>query len=428
MTIEFMENEEDSPVNGTVKPLNQHNYWQKWRLQWRSQWQCWGRSFLFVGLGLVLALGPHLPVVAQAVSTNSANAASSELRGVWLTNIDSDVLFSEEKIRDAVIRLDRLHFNTVYPTVWNGGYTLYPSKVAEEATGIKIDPNPDLQDRDMLAEVVDLGHKRGLTVIPWFEYGLMAPADSELVRRHPDWVSTRKDGNAIYRKGDKDLVWLTPVHPGVQRLLVDMITEVVEHYDVDGVQLDDHFGMPVEVGYDAYTVGLYQQEHQGRRPPDNPRDPEWMRWRADKVSDMLAKIYAGVKTRKPNCLFSISPNPREFSYKEYLQDWVAWGRLGLVDELIVQVYRNDHGRFLYELNDFNHPDLRRVRQRVPVSIGILTGLRVVNMDIEEITRQVEVTRNRQFSGMAFFFYESLGDRDEAFAGMFPNPATRPSRA
>ena len=45
------------------------------------------------------------------------NPRKTELRGVWLTNIDSDVFFSRKNVTDAVNRLDELNFNTIYPTV-----------------------------------------------------------------------------------------------------------------------------------------------------------------------------------------------------------------------------------------------------------------------------------------------------------------------
>ena len=52
-----------------------------------------------------------------------------EIRGVWLTNIDSDVLFEQSKLKNGIEKLAKLNFNTLYPTVWNWGYTLYPSQV-----------------------------------------------------------------------------------------------------------------------------------------------------------------------------------------------------------------------------------------------------------------------------------------------------------
>lgn len=396
----------------------------------RSPWQRKIRSLLLWGLGLVVALTVHLPLVAAAQSTPNAivPAQGTELRGVWLTNVDSDVLFSRNKLEQAIERLADLHFNTIYPTVWNGGYTLYPSAVAEAWIGEAVEPIPELDDRDVLAEAIEIGHKRGLTVIPWYEFGLMAPENSALVRRHPEWIMSRKDGSQVFAQGDQGqhrFVWLNPAHPEVQDMMAGLATEVVDKYDVDGIQFDDHFGTPVELGYDAYTVQLYQQEHNGRLPPDNPRDIDWMRWRASKVTNMMVKIFSSIKTRKPSCLISLSPNPREFSYEEYLQDWYPWVRLRFIDELVIQVYRTDMQRFISELES---PDLLAIRSRVPVSIGILTGLRVLNVATQQVEEQVKTTRDRQYAGFSFFFYGTMDNHNSAFQALFPAPASRPNRS
>lgn len=387
----------------------------------------------FVGLlclGLVMALAA--PVGAQVASPLTSpltsplsNRASSagEIRGVWLTNVDSDVLFSRDNLRNAIRRLDRLNFNTLYPTVWNGGYTLYPSQVAKTAFGVELDPEPGLQGRDMLEEAIESGHSRGLAVIPWFEFGLMAPADSELVQRHPDWVTARRDGSKVFNvHGEDRSVWLSPAHPGVQEFLVKLVAEVVDKYDIEGIQFDDHLGMPVEVGYDDYTVRLYQQEHNGRRPPNNPSDAAWMRWRANKLSELMRRVYSAAKQGNPNCIVSLSPNPKNFAYQKYLQDWDGWQRANYIDELIVQVYRTGRSSFL---NEIDQPDLRALSSRLPVGIGILTGLSTRNVSTRDIEDQVRLTRDRRFAGVSFFFYETLGRRDAVFQALFPRPVERP---
>lgn len=388
----------------------------------------------FVGLlclGLMLALASPVSaqmshqIRAQVASPVGSRSVSSggEIRGVWLTNVDSDVLFSRDNLRNAIRRLDRLNFNTLYPTVWNGGYTLYPSQVAKAAFGVELDPEPGLQDRDMLAEAIESGHSRGLAVIPWFEFGLMAPAESELVQRHPDWVTTRRDGSKVFNvHGEDRSVWLSPAHPGVQEFLVKLVAEVVEKYDIEGIQFDDHLGMPVEVGYDDYTVRLYQQEHNGRRPPNNPNDAAWMRWRANKLSELMRRIYSAAKQGNANCVLSLSPNPRNFAYQKYLQDWDGWQRDNYIDELIVQVYRTGRSSFL---NEIDQPDLRALSSRMPVGIGILTGLSTRNVSTRDIEDQVRLTRDRRFAGVSFFFYETLGRRDAVFQALFPRPVERP---
>jgi uncharacterized lipoprotein YddW (UPF0748 family) len=355
----------------------------------------------------------------QTISAQPAASAQtqSELRGVWLTNVDSDVLFARDRLALALHDLAALNFNTVYPTVWNWGYTLFPSGVAQLRTGERQGLYPDLEqqgrnqnleaaqgDRDMLAEVVELAHQEGLNVIPWFEFGLMAPADSELARRHPDWITQRRNGTQVVMEGSHPRIWLNPFHSEVQTFLMSLIDEVLTQYEVEGIQLDDHFGLPVELGYDPYTVSLYQQDHQGQLPPTDPHDEAWMQWRAYKLTQVMTRIAEAVKARQPNAIVSLSPNPQEFAYDTFLQDWGAWVRNGAVDQLVVQVYRDNQDRFLMELN---HPAIKAAQRQIPVGIGILTGLKHRSVSLDNIQQQVQMVREHGLGGVSFFFYETL---------------------
>lgn len=352
----------------------------------------------------------------------AAEMDNPELRGVWLTNIDSDVLLSRSRLNEGLKRLKRLHFNTVYPSVWNWGYTLYPSLVADPVIGSPMDPHPALQGRDVLAEVVESGHSLGLAVIPWFEFGLMVPSYSELARRHPDWMSAREDGTTVVMQGRHPRRWLNPLRPQVQEFLVELIADVVTRYDVDGIQLDDHFGWPVELGYDPYTVTQYQAQHDGDSPPSDRQDPEWVSWRSQQVTALMQAIVQRVRAIKPDCIISLSPNPSAFAYDNYAQDWNTWLDRGWLDELIVQVYRSDLSSFESILDD---PLLQAQRQQTPTSIGILTGLKNRPASPAQIRDQVSATRDRQYAGISFFFYESLGDRDSLYQEIFSHPAPRP---
>jgi uncharacterized lipoprotein YddW (UPF0748 family) len=401
--------------------------------------------------------------VAQA-QPPAVPSPDRELRGVWITNIDSQVLFSTEALRAAVDRLADLNFNTIFPVVWNYGHTLYPSATAQRELGVSQHLYSDLRapgpasesDRDMLKEAVDFGHARGLAVVPWFEFGFMAPANYELYRRHPDWFTQkqgvglpqgRKPGHtpvlaALDRAKASDLArekqrvqqylaqvdeflpddslgadpgiwmegnviprrWMNPFHPQVQRFQLQLIDEIVSNYAVDGFQFDDHLGLPVEFGYDPFTINLYRAEHGGQAPPSDPQDPEWIAWRANKISDFLAEVHKLVKARRPNAVVSISPNPHPFAYVNYLQDWPTWVNRGIVDELVVQVYRSDQNRFMWEMNK---PSMQAARRKIPVAVGILSGLRANPVKIDFIADQVAAVRDRAYAGMSFFFYESL---------------------
>jgi uncharacterized lipoprotein YddW (UPF0748 family) len=354
----------------------------------------------------LLLIATFSVIAAGGIATAQVNpfADRGEIRGVWLTNIDSDAMYSPISTKLAVDRLARLNFNTIYPTVWQGGYTLYPSPVAQRVFGKSLDPHPELQGRDVLQEIVKEGHKKGLAVIPWFEFGFMAPANSELAKQHPEWLTKKSDGSTIKMEGVEPRVWLNPFHPEVQQFILDLIVEIVANYDIDGIQFDDHFGLPSEFGYDDYTVGLYEKELPGLSPSKEPKETFWVRWRADKINEFMERVFYAVKAIKQDCIISLSPNPFHFALPAYLQDWFTWERKGFIEEIVLQVYRPDLDRFIAELE---RTEVELAKNHIPVAIGILSGLKNRSTPIQKIQEQVEATRQRGFAGVSFFFYESL---------------------
>lgn len=375
-------------------------------------------------LGLILTLLPVFNLRGQNLRSGLDSDLRTEMRGVWLTNIDSDVLFSPTKLNGAIDRLQKLHFNTLYPVVYNEGFTLFPSQTMERTIGQKLHPEPRLQGRDILQEILDRGQKNGMSVIPWLEFGLMTPEDSPMAQLHPDWITQRRDGTKVITFGENNqirIVRLNPMHPEVQNLLVTLVGEIVRKYPVDGIQFDDHFGLPVDMGYDLFTVNLYQAQHNGSLPPENPRDPEWMRWRAEYISSLWQKIFRTVRTFRPQAIVSLAPNPATFSYNFFLQDWLNWAQQNLIDEVVVQVYRDNMNSFTKELAN---PQLLELKTKMPVSIGILTGLRIKPIDINLIKQQVQTTRQLGYGGFSYFFYETLGDRDSHFLELQPQPIKR----
>lgn len=314
----------------------------------------------------------------------------------------------------------------------NWGYTLYPSEVAKEYTGFSLDPTEGLQNRDVLQEIVTEGHKAKMGVIPWFEFGFMAPSDSALAQKHSQWLTKRLDGETIWLEGKTHKrVWLNPLHPEVQKFITDLIVEIVEKYDLDGIQFDDHFGYPSDFGYDDYTVNLYKQEHNGNLPPSDNKDQDWIQWRADKITNYMETLFHTIKSIKKNVIISVSPNPQEFSREMYLLDWEKWERKGLIEELVLQVYRDNMESFEGELNQ---PEVQNARKHIPLAIGILSGLKGRAIDFDLIKNQVNLTRKKEFAGVSFFFYESLWNfgketpeiRKAEYKNLFPNPINRDS--
>lgn len=385
----------------------------------------WRRSIQYI-LPL-LFLVSFMTVFQLSSLIAQAQQPRQEIRGVWLTVNDYDILKYRTKVQDAMSQLRRLNFNTIYPVVWNSGYTSYRSAVAKQVGIPFFDQGSEKQD--ILADVAAQAHNQGLLVIPWFEFGFMTPPTSELALNRPDWLTQKLDGSQTSISAAGEVVWLNPFLPQVQQFITNLVLEIITQYDVDGIQFDDHMSLPSEFGYDKYTVALYTQETK-KNPPRNFQDEAWVRWRADKITTFMIQLNEAVKARKSYAIFSVSPNYYDFAYKLHLQDWLAWVRLNIVDELVMQVYRSDLPSFI---NTISRSEIVETQQMIPTGIGIMAGLRNRPVPIKQIQSQVQAALQRRL-GVTFFYYESLWDsapepvslRQAGFQALFPSPAPRRS--
>lgn len=137
--------------------------------------------------------------------------------------------------------------------------------------------------------------RQGVLAIPWFEFGFMAPLTSELASNHPDWLTQKQDGTQTSISAAGEVAWLNPFHPEVQKFITDLVLEIITQYDADGIQFDDHMSLPVDFGYDKYTINLYTQET-GSPPPPNPHAQAWKQWRTDKITAFMFQLN---RARKP---------------------------------------------------------------------------------------------------------------------------------
>ncbi|MBC1239087.1 glycoside hydrolase family 10 protein [Nostoc sp. 2RC] len=373
--------------------------------------------FCLISFFAVLQLNSFTPAVAQI--------PRQQIRGVWLSGNDFSVFRNRSQVQAAMSQLRKLNFNTVYPVVWNDGYTQYPSAIMQKK-GIPFFFK-GAEGQDVIADIISQARSQGLLAIPWFEFGFMVPLTSELASQHPDWLTQKQDGTQTSISAAGEVAWLNPFHPEVQNFIRELVLEVITKYNPDGVQFDDHTSLPVDFGYDKYTIALYTQET-GNPPPSNPQAQAWIKWRADKMSAFMVDLYQSVKAEKPNAIFSVAPNYYDFAYKLQLQDWLNWVRLGIVDELVMQVYRNDLESFIGQIT---RPEILETQQVIPTGIGIMAGLRNRPVSIAQIQSQVVAAQQRGL-GIGFFYYESLWDiapepaaqRQSVFAALFPNPAFR----
>ena len=334
---------------------------------------------------------------------------AGEIRSTWLAR---DSLTSKDTIATAMNLAASNNFNVVYVNAWSRGYPLWRSQTFSNETGIAIDPT--FSTRDVMAEAIAEGHRVGLQVVAWMEYGFVGgytnwyPGTSgkgKIFDSHPDWVAQQQNGTELDGSG---FYWMSHTRPDVQQFLINMTKELVSNYDLDGVELDRIRLSNLAYGYDPYSRALYAAENSGQQPPTSTNNAAWMRWRADKLNLFHAAAYDAVKALYPRFIVANAPSAYGSStytaYNNTCQDWVWWLVNGKVDSLEMQCYVSTPTSFS---NNMRYVSILASNHVSKISPAF--GLRPNNTWIAHtnLVKYIDVARNGGFAGQSVWYHNDL---------------------
>ncbi|MDJ0536749.1 MAG: family 10 glycosylhydrolase [Xenococcaceae cyanobacterium MO_207.B15] len=310
--------------------------------------------------GVLIVIILNLLTVAPPHKPQSNNL----VKGVWLTHLGNSFLTYTTAIDNVFHQLSLLNFNRVYISVYNKG-TIYPSEYALRNHQVS------LPWTDPLSSTIKQGKRQGLKIYAWYEYGMMLNKYDKLAQKHPDWLLKTDNGTQLINNN----LWLNPGNPEVEQYWINLLTEVAEKYpELDGIQLDDHWGIPKAFGNKRLEM-----------------------------NNLTKKVVEAVRKVNSNLIISVSPNPYHFAVKNYNQDWIKWVKEKLVDEIIIQIYRPTATEVARSLTDSG---IKTAHQYIPVGVGIYTGNFWSRKSLTEIAEQVSVVKKYNY-GYSLFCWEYL---------------------
>lgn len=352
-----------------------------------------------------------------------ARAQDSELRGVWFAWAGTNVP-SKTRIAQVMEDLAAHHVNTVFVDAWRFSYPYFRSSVFQRLTGKFTDPALP-EGRDVLQEMIAEGHRVGLHVKAWFEYGFVAGvgANDDLYDARPAWFARRSNGSVLFN-GSLQFKWLSHHHPQAQQFLIDLGQEVIANYDLDGIELDRIRYPDLDCGYDSATVALYKNEHNGNAPPQNFNDGLWHRWRADKINAFAQAAYDSFKIINPHITVSNAPGLMPSAYDNLCQDWPAWMRSRSLDFITPQVYRDNSAGYAYDLG----VQLSYLNDVSKVYPGLAAIIGTSELPSSEIIAMIKTTRSRGLKGHVIWYYDPLSNDLPALRNeVYQQPVAVPGR-
>jgi len=340
--------------------------------------------------------------------------AQPEVRAIWLdrgTIVEARDRAGLERLFD---RLAAMGINTVFFETINAGYPIYPSNITRQ--------NPLTRTWNPLAAAVELAHARNMELHAWiwaFAVGNEAhnrivgdPIDypGPILEQHPEWANVDDQGRV--RNLGSGKMFLDPANAEARWFVLRLIDEIVQNYDVDGVQLD-YIRYPFQDPGAERTYGYGvagRQQFQALTGVDpltiSPRDrqlwAQWTQFREDNVTQFVREVREWLDTRRPEILLSTSV----FAYSTHerihklQQHWEAWIEDEIVDMVVLMSYAPDTNR----LERLIAPLLA-----TPSPVPIIPSVRLQDLDPLVVMDQLQAIRDLPTTGYALFATAALSE-------------------
>ena len=181
---------------------------------------------------------------------------------------------------------------------------------------------------DPLALVLSEAHKRHMEVHAWLNpFRVNIPsmttedlAEDHIMRRHPEW---------FWKYGEQ--YYFDPALQETRDWLCAVVKDIITHYDVDAIHMDDYFYPYPIVGKELPDGDTFRANTRGYGTIED--------WRRDNVNLAIQQIAQTIHSVNPSVRFGISPfGIYATNYNSLYADILLWAREGWIDYVIPQLY------------------------------------------------------------------------------------------
>lgn len=300
-------------------------------------------------------------VAAMMVSSASALSPKREMRSTWFTTVwgidwpSTQGATSSAQTKQKAEMIEYLdgfvntNMNGSCFQVRSMADAMYPSKHAPWSSYLTGTRGKD-PGWDPLAYFVEESHKRGLEAYVWLNPYRWSTGTNWTTSFDQEWQN-----NDMIIAGTSNTSYKTfnPALPETRQHIVDVVVEILENYNIDGILFDDYF----------YASGGTSESSSAPDYEDYKASGTTMSigdWRRANVNQMVKDVYDAIQARRPDVRFGISPAgvagsssyskygvPSPSSYGVKASDWqyaqiysdpLAWLKAGTIDFISPQMY------------------------------------------------------------------------------------------
>lgn len=353
------------------------------------------------------------PTDKEAPETTAMPAASTEpIHAVWLTCYELSAMLKEPgeavfraKFEQVAERCAAKGVNTLFVQVRPFCDAFYPSELFDWSV-LCVDKNKKTPRFDPLAVMVETAHRQGLWLHAWVNPYRVSYSSLEAL---PERLTAYQACVGQTESG----TYFDPSRAAVRSLVLDGMKEILQHYQVDGIHIDDYFYPTAEADFDRQSYA--EACALGNELPLED-------WRREQVNLLLRGAYALVKSFGSDKIFSVSPaGDLDKNYSRAFADagtWLAQG--GYADWVIPQIYYG----FTHETKAFTQVLRRWETLPRHESVRLLCGLAAYKQGEEDeyagagrlewaqsddvLARQIAaVAADEQWGGYSLFSYSHI---------------------
>jgi uncharacterized lipoprotein YddW (UPF0748 family) len=357
-----------------------------------------------------------------------------ETRALWVVRT---TMSSPDSVRELVRRAKENGFTDLIVQVRGRGDAYYESSIEPRAEALTRQP----AGFDPLALTIEEAHREGIKVHAWINIYLVADLESlptsrdHPIFRHPEWVmvprgiatelyDVQPDSGAYLdriiefsrlNRNELEGLFVSPAHPGVKDNLLDIWMDIARRYEVDGLHFDYVRYPNPQYDYSRISIDRFRLEIEKKLTPrerrtllaEFRRDPllyirkfpaAYGEFQRAQVTDLVSRIYSGVKSVKPNAIISAAVFANEEdAARSRFQDWKEWLRNGWLDVVCPMAYT---------------PDTEAFRKQLITAMSLASGRRVwtgigaYKQTAESAVEKIRAARDLGAQGFILFSYDS----------------------
>ncbi len=363
--------------------------------------------------------------------------SSAQTKAVWVRpfiganeETRKDAAQGRDFIRRELEKIKRANLNTIYLEAFWDGYTIYPTRVAEQRP-VKINyGTADASGKgwDALQVYLDEAAKLNVRVHAWIHVfhqwntNLGGLENSPIFSKHPDWAMLDKSRSPLVKAeaegANRDVykVFVSPSNKEVREYLRRIVGELAENYPrLAGIQWD-YIRYPLQTGdapfdYNPLTLAQFQRETKLDAAKISAKDtPQqwkiWQDWKTRQVTETVEELGGIVRRRRPKWEISAAVFANiEENLRVKQQDWKDWANKGYVDALLPMLYSTDYARVESWARDFRRDVSPKTKIYPAFFIGHFYDAKQRRLD----ARYLQITEKYKFDGVGFFAAQSLTD-------------------